>query len=202
MAGALNEIWASGSWVGRTCVAEYRCEWLGEKLIERITFAQPVSACVDAELLLPLPWTDLMGDVVRFWLVGDNQVVDKAFDASGEATGYFSPVTRPLVRDGDGLSAKSLGLGLSIDTDQRVTVTGEAEFDAAIASGALTPVEIEHAEHRIRQLTTAAAAGTWPPAFVRNFSILSSIDPKELNPKDLDPKETNSKDIGLEGANH
>lgn len=110
--------------------------------------------------------------MVRFWLLPDDHVIDKAFGNQGEVLGYYIPVTKPLERIGDIVVAQTLYLGMRVDAGRRITVTGEHCFDSAVARDELTPVENEHAEHRIRDMTLAAAANLLPSAFVRNFTIL------------------------------
>jgi predicted RNA-binding protein associated with RNAse of E/G family len=51
-------------------------------------------------------------------------------------------------------------------------VQNEARFDAAVADGLISPVEAEHAEHQLREITTAIAHKRFPPALVRNFAIV------------------------------
>ena len=168
--------WISGSWEGREGVAAYRSEWLGETLVERITFCDGGLSLYNSLLPAPECCREGLLDLVRFWLFASDQIVDKAFDSGAEPFAYYSPVTQPLVRTGDGASASHLWLGLRMDKNRRVAVTGEADFEAAVAQGLLTPQEVAHGEQRIRQLTASAAAKRWPPPFVRNFAIVKEAN--------------------------
>ena len=167
-----GEVWTSGEWAGQTRVVDYRSEWIGEKLIERVTFSEsaPLASCAFARMgtMVRQP----LQDIVRFWLLDGGQIIDKGFDGEAEPVGYFAPVTAGFERDGDTLEATQLYLGLSMDQEGRVTVTGEAEFEQAVARNELSQDEIQLAEERIRELTLAAAAKQWPSPFVRNFAIL------------------------------
>jgi hypothetical protein len=171
----LDQEWVSGVWEDRTGVAHYRAESFSDKVVERVTFRQAVNPYHGDDSLSFAEWMEKTVDLVRFWLLQQDQVIDKTFDSEGAPLGYFSPVSRPLERRDGGVCAQLLMLGLCMDADQRLTVTGEEAFDAAVAAGEVTPVESEHAEHRIRQMTLASAVGEWPPAFVRNFALASDI---------------------------
>lgn len=163
-------------------MVDYRAEWLGEPsenegsgmLIERATWSADAPGQT---------WATASGDVLtagphhvwlRFWLATQGQVVDKHFDPTGAAIGWYAPITSSLVQTGNGMATETLYLGLWIDVDHRITVMGEEEFDMAELAGEMTPVEVEQAEFRIRQLTTAVAARRFPPALIRNFSLTLS----------------------------
>ncbi len=165
----------SGAWSNCAWMTDYRAEWLGETLVERAAWFDQAPGQI---------WTTAGSDIltaqpcdtwVRFWLTAEGQVVDKLFDAKGAALGWYAPVTGAFVRTGNEIVTETLFLGLWIDVDNRITVMGEEEFDAAEAAGELTPIEIEQAEFSIRRLTTAVAASQFPPALVRNFLLASSV---------------------------
>lgn len=178
--GRKGNIWASGSWADTDLVADYRSEWLGGVLVERATFSTSLASGDLVEVITQegrasnvlSEWITPGSDLVRFWLIEYDQIVDKAFDSRGEALGCYVPVAKPLEREGDRVLAYGLYLGLKIEPGHRVTVTGEAAFEQAVARGTFTPVEVEHAEHRIRYLTTLVASSTLPPALVRNFTLV------------------------------
>jgi predicted RNA-binding protein associated with RNAse of E/G family len=48
----------------------------------------------------------------------------------------------------------------------------EEKFEAAVAAGLISPVDAEHAEHQLREMTAAIAYKRFPPALVRNFAIV------------------------------
>jgi hypothetical protein len=172
-----EEVWTSGMWAGEGWVVDYRAEWLGEMLIERATVSTDSGAHPALDSWYGSDWARPGTDVVRFWLLAENQVIDKVVGVRGAALGYFMPVTTPLERTGERVAARALYLGMQVDSEWRITVTGEKDFDSAVARGDLTPVEIEHAECRIREMTAAAAARLLPTAFVRNFAILKDVPP-------------------------
>ena len=83
----------------------------------------------------------------------------------------YTHVGMALPHQGRGLSLLDLILGVWITGNNHVTIQHEAQFDAAVRAGRLTPVEAEHAEHQIREMTTAIAHKRFPPAIVRNLTL-------------------------------
>jgi predicted RNA-binding protein associated with RNAse of E/G family len=67
-----------------------------------------------------------------------------------------------LPHHGRGFSMLDLMLGIWLTENGRVTVHDEARFDRAVAEGAVSPVEAEHAEMVIRELTTSIAQKRFP----------------------------------------
>ena len=87
--------------------------------------------------------------------------------------GFFSPICGPIEYHAGKLATDLVGLALWIAGSGRVTVMGEDGFDADVAANRITPVAREQAEFRIRELTTLTAQRKFPPAFVRNFDIIT-----------------------------
>ncbi len=157
----------SGAWQTNPSLTDYRAEWLSEVLVERATWAPTAEPqqVGDAQVAGPgYIW-------FRFWFLEDGQVMEKYFDAEGNPVGVYVPICMPLERENSTLSTQGLILALWIEPDGRVTVLHEEEFDAKAMAGELTPVQVEHAEYRIRELTTAIGQNRFPPALVRNFAI-------------------------------
>lgn len=151
---------------------DYRAEWLTDVLVERATWG---------ELDEPFPLDPELGNTVvaapghvwaRFWFRREGWIVEKYFTARGEVIGFYSPICGPIEYHSGRLVADLYGLALWITQAGRVTVLGEREFDRDVAAGVVTPVGREHAEFRIRELTTLTAQRRFPPAFVRNFDIV------------------------------
>lgn len=157
----------SGMWRNAPNMGDYRAEWLQSMLVERVTWG------VDA------PVVQLRGVTVaapghiwfRFWLAEQEQVVEKYFDAKRQPLGFYVPLCTPLQRQGDSYATTSLLLALWLDLPGRVMMMHEDEFEAAAANGRMTPEQAELAETNIRVLTGGVAAGTFPPAMVRNFAL-------------------------------
>jgi len=99
-------------------------------------------------------------------------VVEKYFTPLGRTVGYLAPICGPIDHHNGKLMAEVYGLRLWIAESGRVTVLGEERFDRNAETGDVTPVALEQAEQRIRELTTLIAQRRFPPAFVRNFGIL------------------------------
>ncbi len=162
----------SSEWQFNDLMVDYRFEWPGDMLVERATWhanapeqqvviqgAEPVTIALAGYI-----W-------FRFWLADEEQLVERYFDNDGQPVGTYVPICMPLERQGRNYITTELLLGLWIAADGRVTVRHEEEFDQAVSSGTITPVESERAEIRIRELTGAIAQKQFPPALVRNFSI-------------------------------
>ncbi len=158
---------ASGDWRQSPYMTDYRSEWLSGVLVERATW-------------LPTAPTQKIGATTtaaagfiwfRFWVQEIEQVIEKYFDASLKAVGIFAPICANWRRRDARVIAPSLFLGLWIDANGRVTVLNEKIFDEAARAGELTPVEVEHAEHRIRELTTGVIQKRFPPGLVKNLSL-------------------------------
>lgn len=171
--GKLERI-ESGAWQHVPYMVDYRAEWLTDVLVERAMCGAEISpmAVVDGGLRAPLVaqegvvWT-------RFWFRREGWVVEKYFSASGRVLGFYAPICGPIEHHADYLATDWFGLALWVSEQWRVTVLGEQTFEDASADGDLPPVAEEQAEHRIRELTTLTAQRRFPPAFVRNFSILT-----------------------------
>ena len=163
----------SGVWQTSPHMVDYRVEWPGDMLVERATWTADAPArplLTQSDGLLE---TARAGYIwFRFWLPDDEQLVERYFDSSGEPLGTYIPICMPLERRGQSFATRELLLALWISADgDRVTVLNEDAFDAAVEAGALTPVESERAELRIRELTSAVVQKLFPPALVRNFTI-------------------------------
>lgn len=157
----------SGEWQEMAHLTDYRVEWLSNMMVERATWD------------MTAPTHQIGGQVIaspgyiwlRFWLLEQGIVLEKYFDLQRQVIGYYLPVCLPVQRRSNRLQALSLYLALWLTPDGRVTVLHEAHFDEAVTAGEMTPVEAEHAEHQIRELTTALGRSTFPPAIVRNFAL-------------------------------
>jgi len=157
----------SGAWQKHREMTDYRAEWLGSLLVERADWREDsFPRSVDSvQIAGPgFVW-------FRFWLPEQNQVVEKYFDPAGTEVGIYVPVTEDLQRQGETWRTTELVLAIWILPNGRVAVLREDDFDAAVVQEILTPVAIEHAERRIRELTTAIAQEQFPPPIVRNFEI-------------------------------
>ncbi len=157
----------SGQWQTNVHLADYRAEWLGSMLVERATW------------LPTAPWQQI-GNLniagphyiwLRFWLVETDDMIEKYLDEQGRSVGYYVPICTPFQRRAGQLLANPLLLALWMQVNGQLTVLGESDFERATRQGQLTPVEVEHAEFRIRTLTTAIHQKRFPPAIIRNFTL-------------------------------
>lgn len=157
----------NGEWLTTPHLVDYRAEWLSNLMVERATWdgAAPTQFIGDSVIAKPgYVW-------LRFWLLEEALVLDKYFDAEQQMIGYHLPICMPVERNNDQVQATSLYLALWMTPDGRVTVLHEAQFDDAVTRGEVAPVEAEHAEYQIRELTTVIARSNFPPPIVRNFAL-------------------------------
>lgn len=155
----------SGEWEEWPTVAAYRHGLLGEMLVERMVWAEgaPRARIGRHEVAGPgYVW-------FRFWLLREQQIVEKYFDAEGRHVGTQVDVCMPFVLGEEAWSTHDLLLDIFIAADGRVTVRNETAFEQAVEEGALSPEEQERAEQHVRALTGAIAQGRFPPAIVRDF---------------------------------
>lgn len=167
----------SGEWQHDPALGDYRAEWLTDVLVERATCLGAARPQTHA-LLADHPALCADGVVwARFWFRRESWLVDKFFSSHGHTLGFYVPVCGSVEYHAGHLRANWYGLALWIGEQGFVTVLGEAEFDHARLVGTIAPVALEQAEVRIRELTTLTAQRRFPPAFVRNFSIVSTSEP-------------------------
>lgn len=175
----------SEEWRSHSHMVDYRAEWPGDMLVERTTWTASVpQQLIHIQGFDPIVTADFGYVWFRFWLSTEEQVIERYFDREGNSIGTSIPICMPLDRRSHTYMTTGLILTLWINQDgSRVTVLNEDEFDQAIAADLLTPVQSQHAENRIRELTTAIAQKRFPPALVRNFTIsITNVDePKNLS---------------------
>lgn len=166
MGSVLKQI-QSGEWKANAHMGDYRSQLLDKMFVERATWHADAS-------------TQTIGDTViaaanyvwmRFWLLDGEEPIEKYFDDQRKFVGLYLPICMPVQRRGNGFFAQSLLLALWLEANDRLTVIGEEAFDAAAASGELAPVEVEHAEYRIRTLTLEINQRRYPPGIVRTFAL-------------------------------
>lgn len=172
----------SGQWQTLPAAHGYYAAMLGDIVAERLVWGRQAPTIQMGNLTIAGPgyiW-------FRFWLTSDLQVVEKYFDAQGQALGTQIDVCMPPgelphgLRVGpfasaekriDGYSATDLLLDIWIAADGRVTVRNETAFEQAARNGALTAGEVHWAETRVRKLTSAIAQNRFPPALIRNWQL-------------------------------
>lgn len=157
----------SGEWQDAPHLVDYRSQLLDKVFVERATWIQSAPEQMWGDTIVAAPgyvW-------VRFWHLEGDEPIEKYFDRDAQPIGCYVPICMPVQRRGAAFLAHGLLLGLWISTDGRITVLGEDAFDAAAAAGELAPVEIEHAEYRIRTLTLETHQKRFPPGMVRTFVL-------------------------------
>jgi predicted RNA-binding protein associated with RNAse of E/G family len=160
---------ANGDWQRQPHMKYYRAEWLNDMLVERAAWHETAPVQHLGAITIAAPgyiW-------FRFWLAEGERIVEKYFDEDGKAIGIYAHVGMALPQQGRSFSLVDLMLGLWISSQAHVTVCNEQMFDTAVREGIISPVEAEHAEHQIRELTTAIAGKRFPPAIVRNFAVVT-----------------------------
>jgi hypothetical protein len=158
---------SSGEWQNHPQLVDYRSQLLDKIFVERATWRGTAPPQRVGETVIRAPgyiW-------VRFWLLEGEEPVEKYFDAERRLLGFYVPICMPVQRRGDSFFATLLNLGLWLLPDGRMTVLGEAEFERAATTGDLAPIEVEHAEFRIRALTLEISQKRFPPGIVRTFGL-------------------------------
>jgi len=158
----------SGEWQNNPQLTDYRSQLLDKMFVERATWRStaPLQRMNDTVVAGPgYVW-------VRFWLLEGEEPIEKYFDDKRQFIGYSVPLCMPIQRRGATVfETSSLLLGLWLQPSGRITVLGEEEFEQASLRGDLAPVEVEHAEFRIRALTLEASQRRYPPGMVRTFEL-------------------------------
>jgi predicted RNA-binding protein associated with RNAse of E/G family len=155
-------------WLGDPVAqSDYRREQLGDTLVERVVWGD-----------LPHPWRKADQVVAdhgfvwfRFWLAGDDQVVERYYDNRGSLIGTQIDICTSLICDTDGCCAGDLILDIWISSDGQVTVHNEDAFELAVLKGDIEASQAARAEDQVRRLTAAIARGRFPPPLVRNWRI-------------------------------
>jgi predicted RNA-binding protein associated with RNAse of E/G family len=162
---------ASREWQNVPQMTDYRSEWLSDVLVERATWKVDAPARTLSELSAIVTIAAPGYVWLRFWFKTENHLVEKYLNPTGETVGYYAPICMPLEQAAGRLIAKYLLLALWIDRAGRIIVLGEEDFEYAVSTGTLAPVEIEQAEYRVRELTRAVGQRRFPPALARNFTL-------------------------------
>ena len=158
---------SSGAWQNVPDMVDYRSEWLTGMLVERATWAPGAPEQRVGNLVVGAPgyvW-------FRFWLQESEQIVEKYFDTDKKMVGYYAPICAAWRRRETRLIAPSLILGLWLQQSGRLTVMFEDVVERAAAAEDLTPLEVEQAEQRVRELTLAIHRQKWPPAMVKGLEL-------------------------------
>ena len=168
----------SGEWQSLPGVADYLAGLIDDVLIERAIWGVPTAMAGNGRA--PAGTGHIW---YRFWLWRDDQVVERYFDAQGQALGTQVDLCMPLQVGEREWTARDLLLDIWISPEGRVTVSNEAAFEAAVSNGQLTDDEARWAEEHVRRLTAAIAQRRFPPAMVRNWQVdLRRIQEALANP--------------------
>ncbi len=162
----------SGEWQTLSHMTDYRSQLFDKMLVERATWAKTAATQWLGKTIVAAPgyvW-------VRFWPTDGEEPIEKYFDAAHQLIGFYIPLCMPTQQRGDRLVAHRLLLGLWLSNTGQVTVLGEGAFEQAVANRKLAPVEIEHAEFRIRTLTFEIHRKQFPSGLVRTFALAEASE--------------------------
>jgi predicted RNA-binding protein associated with RNAse of E/G family len=157
----------SGDWQSNPQMSDYRSQLLDKMFVERATWRPSASVQHIGDTVVSGPgyvW-------VRFWLLEYEEPIAKYFDASRQPIGFYIPLCMPIQRRAGNFFTTSLLLALWLQLNGRLVVMGEHDFEQAVATGDLAPIEVEHAEFRIRALTLEIHQKRFPPGMVRTFAL-------------------------------
>lgn len=133
-------------------------------LLERATLERPMQ--VNGRTILedgaPIVWFTFEGawhDIGRF------------HNAAGVFTGYYANAIRPVtMHDAENWECTDLYLDVWLGPDGAVIVDDD-ELDVALREGWIDAPTADRARVEAAQIVAAAAAGTWPPAIAREWTI-------------------------------
>jgi predicted RNA-binding protein associated with RNAse of E/G family len=157
----------SGEWQEHPQIANYRAEWLSGLLVERVRWREDT----EPHMLEGIQIGEPGGVWFRFWLPEPRQIIEKYFNAAGEAIGIYMPVSDPIQLQNEQYTTTHLFLGLWLAPSGRLTVVGEDRFEDAIEQAQLSDEQIRWAEARIREINADIHRDRLPPPLIRNFSI-------------------------------
>lgn len=140
----------------------YLRERLGDMLVERVIWDQPVSET---------GWLGGATVCYRFWLLAHDHVVERYYTPEGRAVGIHIDVCSPLRCDDEGCVADDYLLDIHITATGEVTIHNEDAFETAVGTGRLTREAGAQVERHLRELTAAIARGRFPPPIVRNWQV-------------------------------
>lgn len=133
-------------------------------LAENLPYEPPMR--IEGEVVL-----ELGSDVVWFTFPGLWHDVGRFHRADGTFTGFYVNILTPPVIQGHHWETTDLFLDLWISPEGRPMLLDEDELDEAVGKELMDPVTAARAREEAHRLFQAAAAGTWPPAAVRKWTL-------------------------------
>ena len=115
----------------------------------------------------------LSGVRVRFWLKDQNTVVDMHFTPRLECAGWYMPVTMGFNVNSFPYQTETAFVGLAVSAKRKIVVTGEQSLATALSSDAVTEQQAHNWREQLRHLRREFMARRFPPAIVRNFTLVS-----------------------------
>jgi predicted RNA-binding protein associated with RNAse of E/G family len=109
-------------------------------------------------------------DVVWFTFPGLWHDVGRFHRADGRFTGLYANVLTPPILDGPEWDTTDLFLDLWITPVGKILLLDEDELEEALARGWLDASTAARAREEATRLMDAAAAGSWPPAAVHDWT--------------------------------
>jgi predicted RNA-binding protein associated with RNAse of E/G family len=133
-------------------------------LLEAAPLSAPVTVAGASVLEpgAPVVWFTYPGrwyDIGRFHL------------ADGTFTGIYANILTPVRMRGDHWETTDLCLDVWAETDGRVEILDEAEFELAVANGWMDDATAQQAREQARSLAAAAKTGAWPPQHVTEWNL-------------------------------
>lgn len=110
-------------------------------------------------------------DIVWFTFPGLWHDIGRFHRADGTFTGYYANVLTPPEIDGDVWRTTDLYLDVWLAPDAQPVLLDEDEFDLALGKESLDPETAQRAREEADRLMAAAAAGTWPPPVVHEWTL-------------------------------
>lgn len=110
-------------------------------------------------------------DLVWFTFPGMWHDIGRFHRADGTFTGYYANILTPPEIDGDKWRTMDLYLDVWLAPGSGPVLLDEDEFDLAVGKELLDADVARRAREEADRLMAAAAAGTWPPPIVREWTL-------------------------------
>ncbi len=116
---------------------------------------------------------DLSGVRIRFWLKEHATIVDMHFTPQLVPVGWFMPVTTGFEASSFPFQTAVAFVGIAVSARRKIIVTGEQALRDARANDVVSEAQRHVWLERLRHLRYEFMARRYPPAIVRNFTLVA-----------------------------
>lgn len=116
-------------------------------------------------------------DALWFTFPGLWHDIGRFHRADGSFTGLYANIlTPPKIQEGGVWHTTDLFLDIWVDTDGKLTVLDEDQFQAGVRNGLLSSEEAERALAEVAWIRRGYEAGSWPPAIVEEWTLEDALE--------------------------